>query len=77
MPLRKFPIELYFAHLWGHPEYRPGGLLSLLAARRPAGLHGCQAKVTNLHGEVVVVQENVIGLEVPGEDYTFQLVKNG
>ena len=66
-----FQIKLCCTHLWGHPEYRPGGLLGLLAARRPAGLDHCQAKVTNLHCEVVVVQENVVGLEVPAEGDIF------
>ena len=45
--------------------------------RRPAqaGLVLCKAdgqtEVPNLHREVVIVQENVVGLEVPKEDDIF------
>ena len=63
--------QICWTHLWGHPEYRTGRLLCLLARRRPAGLDGRQTEVPNLHREVVIVQENVVGLEVPKEDDIF------
>ena len=63
--------KLPLAHLWSHPEDGAGGLLRLLTSRGPPGLDRRQTKVTNLHGEVVIVEENVVGLEVPEEDGTF------
>ena len=63
--------EICCSHLWGHPEYGAGGLLGLLASRWPTGLDGRQTKVPDLHREVVVMEEDVVGLEVPEEEDIF------
>ena len=52
--------KLPLAHLWSHPEDGAGGLLRLLTSRGPPGLDRRQTKVTNLHSEVVIVEENVV-----------------